>query len=752
MLLFSLGTITDPPNLYNHPNMDKLLMRIGCQKIEIILLLLSILVVTTNAQEPLFNTPADFHEHEWQRIAQRFQHLELLQPTRSQANMDVTYYRLALDTINTTTETIYGNVTITAKSLVDNYLNTDINFSQPMTVDSVIMPGQIYSWNHLNDLIQINWNTPIDSGQTFSITIYYHGHPLSSGFGSFQWGTHNSSPIVGTLSEPEGAREWWPCKDIPNDKAGSIDVLIRTRDDFISTSNGLLQDVISHGDGTNTHHWHHNYPISTYLVSITSTNYQILTDEYVTLSGDTMPITHYVYPEDYNDAVIDFDITVPAIQALRQYFNEYPFTDESYGMAEFNWGGAMEHQTLTSYGRPLIRGDHYYDWILVHELGHQWWGDAVTLDDWPHIWLNEGFATYSEALWQDHINGIADYHNYMRNRLFVNDPSGPIYDPSYLFSSNTVYHKGAWVLHMLRGVVGDSIWSIFPEYYNRFQYRNATTEELQEVCEDIWGDSLGWFFQEWIYGVNRPDYKWSWDVGSWGGNYHIFVDITQQQTNAGLFTMPIQCHITGAATDTTLILWDSLETQSFTADLPWNPIDAELDPDQWILRWVTEVPYPLTIVTDSVLTGLTNEPYADTLHGIGGTEPYLWELSAGTLPEGLVLDSLSGVISGVPLQSGSSQFTISLTDDLGSLDFREISLMILGAPNAIDDLIIMRNRNNIFLTWNPVPTATGYTIYRSNASTTLFDSIATVTITNYIDPDIIASRSNCLYQVTARRD
>ena len=134
------------------------------------------------------------------------------------------------------------------------------------------------------------------------------------------------------------------------------------------------------------------------------------------------------------------------------------------------------------------------------------------------------------------------------------------------------------------------------------------------------------------------------------------------------------------------------------------------------------------------------------------TESYTWDLSDWTLPDGLVLDSLSGVLSGVPQQSGMSQLTLSLTDGLDSLDFREISLMILGAPNAIDDLIVIRNRNSIILTWDPVPNATGYTVYRSDMSTAPFDSIATVVSTDYINLGIIASQSNCFYQVTTRRD
>ncbi len=708
--------------------------------------------LTAAAQDGDILTPGDFHQQEWQRLVSRYQGLDEVQPTRNQANMDVIHYRLDIDITDTAWQIINGVVTMTAMALVDNYTETDLNFSNPMTVDSVIMAGHASSWTHTNDLITITWSTPLDSGDTFTTEVYYHGVPPSSGFGSFTFSMHNGHSVVWSLSEPTGARDWWACKDVPNDKADSTDVLITADDANISTSNGLLREVIDNGNGTKTYHWHESYPISTYLVSITSTNYQTITDEYVTMAGDTMPITHYVYPEDYDDAVIDFDITPSAIEILRGYFGEYPFTAESYGMAEFNWGGAMEHQTLTTYGQGLIQGNHAYDWILVHELGHQWWGDLVTLDDWPHIWLNEGFASYSEALYIETTQGISGYHNYMQNNLYVSDPSGPIYDPDPLFGSNTVYHKGAWVLHMLRGVVGDSIWSIFPDYRDAYAYSNATTQDFQVICENVWGSDLSWFFQEWIWGVNRPDYQWGWDGGFWDGSYHLYVTITQQQTSANLFTMPIQMSITGSRTDTTVVLWDSLETQVFEIDLPWEPSNVELDPDQWILRFEQEGIYPLTIVTDTLLPGYIEILYADTLRAIGGVEPYTWEITSGTLPAGLTLDSLSGVISGIPSSDTLAAFTIKVSDDASASITQEFVMQIFGVPEAVDDLVIERTGSDVVLRWSPVEIANAYTIYRGVAYGLPLDSLTTVTDTFAVDSGILESFQQAFYQVTARRE
>jgi aminopeptidase N len=393
-------------------------------------------------------------------------------------------------------------------------------------------------------------------------------------------------PIIWTLSEPFGASSWWPCKDDPGDKADSVRLEITVPRGLIAASNGLLIDTLTNTDNTITYIWVTKYPISTYLVSLAISNYIRFDDTY-SGGGTDMPLTYFVYPELYTDALQDFGVTVDMIGFFSSVFGEYPFIGEKYGMAVFPWGGGMEHQTLTSYGAALVRGDNRYDYINAHELAHQWFGDLITMRFWSHIWLNEGFASYAEALWYEHLGGKQAYLNYMqsqyrpnfRGSLFVTDST----NSSALFSG-TVYDKGSWVLHMLRGVLGDSVFFDCLRTYAAdpdLRYGNAVTEDFQAVCETISGKDLAWFFEQWVYREGRPDYSWSWNV-SGEGPYYTELAIKQNTTDP--YRMPVQIRLQGPGLDTLYTVWNSLRLQSYTFATSAKPTALLFDPENWILK------------------------------------------------------------------------------------------------------------------------------------------------------------------------
>jgi aminopeptidase N len=657
-----------------------------------LLSLFVLLVAPVHAQEkpPGLMTPAEFHELDWQTRVRHFEVLRQMDPQKvqQQEEYDPFFYRLDLDASDVGNEVVYGAASTYAVSLVDNFNVVLLDFSDNMDVDSVTSGGESLSYSHANDYLEVYLNQSYNLGEEFEVTVYYYGHPGPGYFGEvFWWDTHNSFPIIQTLSEPWGAREWWACKDDPSDKADSADMNYTVRDDMIAASNGLLVEVIDNGNGTKTYKWQERYPITTYLIFLAATNYEVIDDWYYPLSGDSMPIAHYVFPEHYNNALEDLNITPDAISFYANRYMEYPFTEEKYGHAIFEWGGAMEHQTCTSYGSGLIRGNHAYDFILVHELSHQWWGDMVTCGTWADIWLNEGFASYSEALWAENIGGWSNYHDYMINSLRVSDPSGPIYDPDPLFSGNTVYHKGAWVLHMLRHIMGDDpFFEGLTDYGTRYMHKSPVTMEFIEVIEDHYpsGD-LWWYFEPWLWGVNRPWHEYSYmceDVG--GGEYEVFLHVDQKQTHpAPFFTMPLDFLIEGAAAETTFVGFNDTLVSDWRVIFPEEPTGVTLDPQDWVLTMKREGDYSTNIVTTSLPDGDPGLYYSEMIEVRGGN-PLSWEVSEGELPDGLALNDSTGELSGTPTGDERAFFTVEVTDDEQNTDTQKY-MLIIGDPTGVED-------------------------------------------------------------------
>ncbi len=637
----------------------------------------------------------EFRNAEWKMKSLYYQMLMERQGpglALDQSDYDVRYWELDIDVTDIAGETISGKVTMTSESVVDGLSSIEYDLHYAMDVDSVRMYGNPSAFSHQGSVLEITLDRAYNMGEQFTTVVYYHGHPPGGGWGSFTWRTHDGQPIISTLSEPEGAREWWPCKDMPHDKGDSADVLITVPDNLVATSNGALVSDIDNGDGTRTFHWHISYPITTYLISLAITNYQSFTDWYYYAEGDSMPVVNYVYPEHYDDAVEDLSITPEAIGIFADIFGEYPFLREKYGHSIFHWGGAMEHQCNTSYGEILIRGDHSYDWILVHELAHMWFGDMITCDTWPDIWMNEGFASYCEALWAEVLEGHDAYLDYMRYMNGVYDPSGPIYDPDPLFDGNTVYNKGSWVLHMLRGVMGDeAFFEGMYAYANHpdHQYGTIQTREFQHIMEDYYGADLGWFFDEWLWGMNRPIYRYSWMSEETGnGRYEIFLHVRQTQGPPApeVFTMPIKIYPRVDGVDTMITVWNDSREDDFRFIVSGNPTSLQFDIDDWILKNAYSESYELNIVTTELPDGDLGEEYEALIEARGGNDPYSFEVTDGSLPPGLTLNENTGEITGIPTIEWEFAFTIECTDSSNppATDDQEY-IVVIGQPTDVTD-------------------------------------------------------------------
>jgi len=498
---------------------------------------------------------------------------------------DVAHYDVDLS-LDIGAHVLSGVVRVEATVGTASLTSIRLDFFAPMVVDEVVMNGGPVPFSHAGSLLTVTLDRTYLPGEAFAVTCAYHGTPSYSG-NPFRWNLHGAGvPMVLSYSEPFAAPAWWVCKDDPKDKA-TFGIHVTAPDTLFTVSNGRLDSVEPHPDGTATCHWIHDYPMSPYLFSIATTNYDKWSEVYTSLDGQTtMPVDYYVYPEDLADAQVDWSRNVEMMEYYAGLFGEYPFLTEKYALAEFHHAGAMEHQTATSMGNGWITGDHANDFVVAHELSHMWVGDMITMRLWSHAWTKEGFATYCEALWFEDRYGEAYFHDYMAGMNVLNYAGYRLYNISPPLHS-AIYYKGAWVLHMLRHVIGDAAFFAGVLGYTSdpdLRYGSSDTEDLRAAFEAASGEDLGWFFDEWIYEPGYPRYVPVWTSTPAGDGYDVRLQIAQVQTTGPVFKMPVDVLVETDAGIDRFVVWDSLRTQAFTLHVTSPPLEVTLDPDGWIIH------------------------------------------------------------------------------------------------------------------------------------------------------------------------
>jgi len=508
---------------------------------------------------------------------------------------DVTYYNLNLS-INTDPQYISGVVTVEGVCGQNPDTTLVLDLMNGLHIDSIRVNGAGSTFHQETSWFRIDLGYLFSPGDKLTVKIFYGGIPGNSGFGSFAFDSHSGIPWIWSLSEPYGARDWWPCKDHPSDKADSADIIVTCDSLFKVGSNGKLILVKDNGDGTKTHHWQERYPIATYLISVAITNYEQFSNWFHYSPTDSMEVLNYVLPEHLTTAMENLPLTIGMLKIFSDLFGLYPFINEKYGHSDFKRGGAMEHQTMTS-------TTTYSETVIAHELAHQWFGDMITCRTWPDLWLNEGFAQYSTALYLEKKYGVSAYWNYMRNQLsnarlavgsvYVKD-TAVVRD---LFDGRLVYSKGASVLHMLRHVLGDTVFfNSMYEYANHssLKYGTAETKDFRSVCENVSVKDLGYFFDEWIYGENFPHYTFNWKIDNAQNDNVVSVSIAQtaDRINPAFFTMPIDIKLIGEGWDTTVTVFNNSSEQIFYIPVSHTITEVQFDPGEWILRNILEEIYP----------------------------------------------------------------------------------------------------------------------------------------------------------------
>lgn len=509
----------------------------------------------------------------------RAYHVQNFTANLNTGNYDVTYQRLNL-TVNPAVQFVNGIIltTYTAKTAMSSIT---FDLTDNLTVSSVTQNGSPLAFTqNSNDELVITLPTTQAAGTSASVTVTYLGAP-PTGEQAFVTTTHNGTPILWTLSEPYGAKDWWPCKQDLNDKIESVDIYITAPAQYTAVANGVQQSAITTGTSKTTH-FKHNYPIPAYLVAIAVTNYSVYTQT-AGNAPNTFPVVNYLYPETQSQTQMQVGQTLPIMNLFEQLFEAYPFRNEKYGHAQCGFGGGMEHTTVSfmgSFGRELI----------AHELAHQWFGDKITCGSWKDIWLNEGFATYLSGLVVEHIDGTNSFTSW-KSSLIQNitaSPGGSVYlsdadtlSVNRIFSSRLSYNKGAMVVHMLRHKLGDANFYQGVKNYLAdpdLAYGYAKTPDLQAHLEAASGMNLTEFFNDWVYKQGYPTYTiTAQNIG--GGQARVTISQTQSHSSVTYFEMPVPVRLTGAGGQThNVVLDNTFNGQQFVVNVPFAVTGVVFDP------------------------------------------------------------------------------------------------------------------------------------------------------------------------------
>ncbi len=536
---------------------------------------------------------------------------------------DVSFYWLDIEVSDTSTF-VSGNISINAEAVV--VLDTfAFELITEQTIDQIFVEGIEYtSWSRDGDNVLVPVS-PIAAGTEFTAQIYYHGQPPtgSSFFSGVTTAYANAWDVnvTWTLSEPFAAKEWFPVKQDLEDKADSVWVFLTTDAANMATSQGLLSNTVTVGN-KKRYEWKSAYPIAYYLISFAVSEYEQynLYAHPSALEGDSILIENYVYDspgclENYKKGIDD---TPSMIDLFSGLYTLYPFWKEKYGQTLAEFGGGMEHQTNTTLGG-------FWFGLVAHELGHMWFGDNVTCATWSDIWINEGFATYSNFLAEEFIHSWESANGFMvgRQNSAMELPGGSVYIPEdeiypgnerRIFDGRLSYNKGAAIIHTLRHEIHDDdlFFEVMKTFQTDFTDSTATGDDFRRIAEEVTGMDFETFFDQWYYGEGYPKYDISYYMLY--GNFHLVSTQTTSSASTPFFQMLMDYRLHFDDGTSSIVQFEQTDNLNHFSVLTGKKVvNVSVDPDNWTMEEVISLT-GVDELTSPVLFSISPNPVNNTLN------------------------------------------------------------------------------------------------------------------------------------------
>jgi aminopeptidase N len=479
------------------------------------------------------------------------------------------------------------NYTIGIKQALDTFA---IEFKQAMVLDSVFINNTKTAFTRSEDHIYVPFGTIANVGAVYNVSFYYKGS-VAKGF--FAGTDENGLDYTASVSESFQAREWFPAKQLLDDKIDSTDIWITTGAAYKAGSNGLLKEVVDLPGDLKQYRWSCRYPLSYYLPMVAVGNYMEYNNfaKPAAIAPDSILIQNYLVNNltYFNSNKPLIDKTAPFLEKMSELFGLYPYYKEKYGHAQANIGGGMEHATMTTI-------KNFEEHLVAHELGHQWFGDNVTCASWNDIWLNEGFATYIQVLMQEKLPTLfptaADATIQDLQQRAMNSPGGSVYVPAAeaynearIFDYRLSYAKGATAVHNLRfEMQSDTLFfNTLKRYQQQFKDSFASTADFKHLAEQVSGKDLTHFFEQKIYGAGYPTYNITYLKH---GNDSLILQISQTvsaPTVTPLFAGLMEYKVLSPQGDTVIKINQTSNNQTFAIYYPKTPTGVVVDPNHWVL-------------------------------------------------------------------------------------------------------------------------------------------------------------------------